>query len=227
MRTIAFALSGIVLVAALGFGGYALLKKSGAPQSPVAREFPAHLATVTSTATLDTTDRAGYELANAFYEEIAKVSSGKAVGIVFTKTVNGASVPLTVSEWFAQAGITPPGMFVRALAPSFATGSYESHNGGNAFFVFEATNRDRALAGLLAWEKTLASDMNPYLNTQAPTGASFVDRTVGGVAVRIAGAGESALVYGMIDDRRIVITRGEGTFAGLVDSLPSLETPSK
>lgn len=226
LRPIAFAVGGMMLVVVLGFSGYLLFKQDPAGLPPIASEFPSHLVTVTSTATIDATDHAGFELANAFYEEVKNVSSGNAVGIIFAKTENGRSVPLTTAEWFAQARITPPGILIRALAPSFAAGSYESHNGGNAFFVFEAVDRDRALAGLFAWEKTLAGDMRPYLSTESLPGATFSDRTIGEVSVRIAGAGESALVYGMIDDRRIVITRGEGTFAGLVDALPQQTSTS-
>lgn len=207
-------------MAGLGFGAYTLLQREPDPTQLIAKEFPTHMVTVTSVVSIDATSLEGAELANAFYTEVTKTSSGKATGIIFVKTVGGQSVPLTSKEWFAQARLTPPGALLRSLEPTFAAGSYESHNGGNAFLVLDVFSRDRALSGLLAWEKTMAGDLRAFLSTAALPGASFTDGTLGNVAVRRAGAGESALVYGMLPDGRIVITRGEGTFTGLLESLP-------
>lgn len=74
---------------------------------------------------------------------------------------------ISVNEFWNANGSTIPSDVLTALSPKMMLGIYTTKNlDRHVFFVFGVQNYDKALAGVLLWEKTILDDVYAIFNIQ-------------------------------------------------------------
>lgn len=98
--------------------------------------------------------------------KINKIDSVKFIQI--KKDSGGAKESILVSEIFSKLKFTSPSSMVRALTDSYMFGTYTKNASGSTgigdslpklFMIFQNKDYGYSYAGMLEWEKTIASDM--------------------------------------------------------------------
>ncbi len=126
---------------------------------------------------------------------------------------------LATSEFLSLLDASAPGELVRALAPEFALG-LRGLPTNRAFLIFKTNYYQTALAGMLAWEKTLLNDIGPLFET-AIGGTSFTDRVIQNRDIRelLDENGKPLLLYGFANKQTLIITDDEDTFEKTMERL--------
>lgn len=134
---------------------------------------------------------------------------------------------IETSGMFSFLGTRAQPSFMRSLDPQFVLGLHMI-NGGQPFLIFKTGFYDSTFAGMLAWEKTMASDLvgvftkeNPQATSTANIGEklgdwndTFEDKVVKNKDVRILkdSSGKTILLYSFINKETLIITTNEETF---------------
>jgi len=102
-------------------------------------------------------------------KEKSKINKIDSVKFIQTKKESsGAKEDILVSEIFSKLKLTAPASMVRALTDSYMIGTYTKNASGSTgigdslpklFMIFQTKDYGYAYAGMLEWEKTIASDM--------------------------------------------------------------------
>lgn len=214
------------LAGGLGYGGYVFYQLNTRPSQNISLSVPSQdLIPLSESVTLDATTKGANDIATMFLDKVrAGTKQGNTLGIVLAMVSKTEARPFTSDEFFSRTETNAPGIFTRSLEPTFTAGVYGK---GAGFLVFKTYDYGRALSGLLAWERSMPDDLRPLFGTDLHYDALFLDKTIGGVDARVAGSGESALVYGIVNHNYIVIAHGEGTFATIASLVGTQQSSSR
>lgn len=99
--------------------------------------------------------------------------------ILQTKNPNGVIRFVTVSEIYQALGVTPSQQISDSLAGWPFIAIHFSTEGPRAIFAAESQSRDRAFAGMLAWENALQRDWEVFFlgESSPPSIVPFADKT--------------------------------------------------
>ena len=173
----------------------------------------------------------------AFLTALAEQGGGQrragVVHIPIQHTHNGTARNATTQEILSLLAPRAPGSFTRSLDGGLMFGV---HTGATTspFLIIRAGGFETAFAGMLAWERHLMADFNPFfgapvtrtfdrdartINQTVP--ARFVDETVGNRSVRTLynEFGEASLVYGFPTAQFIIITTTPEAYSALAGAL--------
>ncbi len=150
----------LLLIAFAVFGGYfaygEFVRKTAPPpiSTPVSRFLPAE-----SSVDIDIADLGRDQLIAA----ITEASIGTKVGELRYVNLQKGTSTATTALFFSKLEAQVPGSLERALEPVFMAGSL----GESRFIIFKLASFPNAFGGMLAWEKTLASDLGPLFATNS------------------------------------------------------------
>lgn len=130
----------------------------------------------------------------------------------------------SITTFLNQLGASAPGGLVRAFEPTFMLGTL----GQSRFLIMKLTSFDNAYAGMLNWEKTMASDIGPLFATSEEVKSLgfpsvFKDVISKNKDVRaLTATGTSTdplLLYSFFDNDVLIITDRLDTLHTLLDRL--------
>ncbi|MBX2866486.1 hypothetical protein KTR10_00800 [Candidatus Kaiserbacteria bacterium] len=134
-------------------------------------------------------------------------------------TRQGETTPLTTTQFLTAVAENVPSTLVRSLNGSMVAGGIRTGGGTYPYLLFRTINFDNAFAGMLAWERSMGTDLNE-LFTRAQ-GDIFVDRVLENQHVRVLYDvnGIERLVYGFVSGRMLIITNTSASFKAIVSEL--------
>lgn len=153
-------IGGVILIAGAIYGIYFL------NQQKIKTDTPAPVIKETSIISYDGTTPVSVSVSDVLLDKInsakkdvvANNKSGAINFISLSSEINGVKDPILVKNLFSYLGFTAPSSLVRSLSDSYMVGTY--NNGGQKLFmILQTQNYESTYAGMLEWEKTLASDM--------------------------------------------------------------------
>ena len=155
-----------------------------------------------------------------------------------------ASAPQPGGALIRLLNLGAPDILLRNVDLSSTVGVVSSGGSTNPFFILRVNSFERTFAGMLGWENTMLSDLEPlypnYIDLPSPAPVSttststaiatppppiapqgFVDDVVANRDVRALrdGLGRTLLIYGYSDKQTLVIARDEAAFTTLVARL--------
>jgi len=124
----------------------------------------------------------------------------------------GSTDALSTAEFLETIAENVPNALVRSLDTSMAIGGVRGSAAVVPYLIFRTQSFDNAFAGMLAWERTIGTDLTELFSRAQ--GTAFVDRVVENHHVRILYDvnGIERLVYGFINGRTLVITATSAHF---------------
>lgn len=127
---------------------------------------------------------------------------------------------ITSSEFITLAELKMPDLVKRTLAPDFMVGMF-SFAEDLPFIIFKTTYFENTYAGMLDWEKDLATDLRLLFRLNYNQTLKFEDGVIINKDVRIIRdeTGKTILLYSIIDKNTIVITVNDVVFKELVNRL--------
>ena len=227
-RTIGLLASGSLVL--LGLGGAALLgvyyvqtqnATAGAP-SPIGIIFAEQKIAVTLNVPL------GNSLNGIMQEAGGSVGAIIAIEPVVTEVAGTRNAQ--IGEFFAALGARPPEELVRALSGEFFFGIHIADM-PSAVFIIPVSSYEHAFAGMLAWEKTINSDLSllykrapqyvPAQEGQLPTERTFKDLVMRNYDVRALrdDAGATVMYYSFPTPALLVIAASPYTFPEVLSRL--------
>jgi hypothetical protein len=110
----------------------------------------------------------------------------------------------TVSEILESLTLTAPPSFIRSIKEI----TFGGVNGSDAYIVLNVSSFDIGFAGMLAWEKTLQSDLSVLFNGTQLRGTSFTDTLTSNKNIRLLvdAQGNDVITYAFVNKNTIVIT---------------------
>ncbi|MFA6354814.1 MAG: hypothetical protein WCW65_00060 [Candidatus Paceibacterota bacterium] len=159
-KKIFWIIGGIILVAGAIYGTYFILGQKAL------KDIPEQIVKEESIISYDEISPIIVTSVNELTDKlnIAKkeVSSSEKFGIVkyfsLSKDVNGLKEKILLKDLFQGLGFNAPSSLVRSLSPSYMIGTY-TENIPYLFMIFQTKDYEYSYAGMLEWEKSLASDM--------------------------------------------------------------------
>lgn len=145
---------------------------------------------------------------------------------------------ITAGEFISLAGLKVPDIMKRTLLSDFMIGTY-AQNKNLPFIILKTSSFENTYAGMLTWEKTMERDVQALfrlpgyesspgiLDELAPTPVkSFVDKVIVNKDARLlkGDAGQTILLYGIIDKETIIITVNEEAFKEIINRLNKEKT---
>ena len=163
---------------------------------------------------------------DVFIKNISAAKENTAPGelkhIVFKKEkVEEEFSLMPVSEFLSILETHAPGSLIRSFSPLFMYGTY----GESAFLIIKLASFENAFAGMLAWEKDLATDIGPLFATarflrEILPGTVFTDVTDRNKDIRLLALEEQTiLLYSFFDNNMLIITDSIETLRTLIERL--------
>lgn len=191
----------------------------------------ANVPTVTQTAkiipyesdlTLDTT---GVRLVLA--SEIEKSLAGSyALGsITSLNLTNGGSPTFNTNDFVNLMRIRLSAPFLRSLSDDYMLGIH-TFNGNELFLILESNSYDATFTGMLSWEQTMLVDLYDIFDITSTTmslnNATFQDILIENIDTRavLDESGEIVLMYSIVNEHTIIITKSQETFKEILNRLP-------
>ncbi|HQU07754.1 MAG: hypothetical protein B7X04_02620 [Parcubacteria group bacterium 21-54-25] len=240
--TLLWAISGILLLI-IGIGGvfYAYYYHVGL-SAPVAtvQTAPSLIATDGSVRLSGTGGALMNALANA--ANTASLSDGS-VELTYitiaTTTATGATTTISVPGGYLIAALRLPlpNILANNIAADSTVGIVRASGETRPFFLLHVASYDAAFAGMLSWERTMATDLAPLyppyptatstatttvrISSGAATASSFVDEVVANHDTRVLrdAAGRSIMLYGFRDKNTVIIARNAAAFTAILNRL--------
>lgn len=162
------------------------------------------------------------------------VQGNVVVTYVTLATSSGSGIPQPGGVLIQDLGLSMPSILARNIDESSTVGIVRAGAESRPFMVLKVNSYERTFAGMLAWEPTMAtdlqifypsySDMGTTSSTTAPqtsASASFTDAVVSNYDVRVLrdSAGRSLMLYGYRGKDTLIIARDEAAFSALVARL--------
>ncbi|MFA6006531.1 MAG: hypothetical protein WC764_02280 [Candidatus Paceibacterota bacterium] len=146
----------------------------------------------------------------------------------FIDNATGQIRVLTAGEWLAKLNVAAPDTLLRLIGDTFMYGIYSgAQNSG--FIILQTSYYEKAFAGMLAWEGSLAHDLYPILSGSPVTpelqNTRFTDVSIKNIDARVLknANGKTELIYAFLPNRTtVVIAHNEAT---ILEVLTRLTTP--
>ena len=186
------------------------------------------------TQSIDITGMRSTQIITALSHAILQSPSSTDLAHIYFTTKNAetaTSTRVSTSAW--QKIVVPrmPILLSRTLAPEFMYGVLRGES-PSGFLIFSVDSPSVALSGMLAWEKTIATDLLPIITGTegaSATGFAFQDRVLRNLDTRILmdENGTPVLLYSVLSGKKyVIITRDQATFDELINRLASPNTPT-
>ncbi len=103
------------------------------------------------------------------------------------------------------------------LARSVTHIAFGSTGNGEPFVILKTTSFDSAFAGMLIWEESITTDLDPLFVRKA-SGEAFLDSIINNRSTRLGrtASGEDAVVYSFIDRDTILISTTQSAISDLI-----------
>ncbi len=219
-----WAIGGIVILAGAIYGSYYLLgqKKVKDAPAPIVRE--------ESIISYDGVKEISLGQTNSLIKSIVETeknsqasSSGNIDYIKIYQDNNGVNELITIKTLFSNLRFNAPASLVRSLSDSYMMGIYaksfsDAPNDPNSkpklFMIFQSNDYEYSYAGMLEWEKTMASEMIPLFKPEAAdtytnqTGLVWKDIIISNKDARVVldESGKPMIYYLFIDKNKLLIT---------------------
>jgi len=127
---------------------------------------------------------------------------------------------MTAEKFLTMLSAQTDDGFIRALEPDFELG-LRGLPTNSAFLIFKTKYYRTALAGMLAWEKTIIDDIGPLFSVPTSGTANFIDKVIKNRDARAFTneEGRAYLVWGFADKNTIIITDSEDSFLQIIGKL--------
>lgn len=227
-KKIFWAIGGIILVAGAIYGTYFILKQKSLQNIPEQITREKTLLSYDEIYSIDATNI--NELADKINIAKKELNIPNNFGSIkyfsLSKELNDIKEKIPVSEFFSAMGFGASSSLVLSLSDSYMVGTYTS-NIPYLFLIFQIKNYEYSYAGMLDWERTLASDMF-YLfeldTTESKLKLSsrkWKDIIINNKDVRVLlnENGKEILYYLFADKKNILITDSEETIKEIISRL--------
>lgn len=227
-KKIFWLIGGIILVAGAIYGTYYVLKQKATQNIPDQITREKTLLSYDEIYSIDATNI--NELADKINIAKKELNIPNNFGSIkyfsLSKELNDIKEKIPVSEFFSAMGFGASSSLVLSLSDSYMVGTYTS-NIPYLFLIFQIKNYEYSYAGMLDWERTLASDMF-YLfeldTTESKLKLSsrkWKDIIINNKDVRVLlnENGKEILYYLFADKKNILITDSEETIKEIISRL--------
>ncbi len=163
-------LGGIVFITVAIYGPYLLIKQKQRNDTPPQLIKQETIISYDEISEINLITKNNLE--NKLNEVIKDMSTLNKNGVIkfipIEKTTNGIVVNISIKELFDELKLTAPSSLVRSLSDNYMIGTYtknptadvESNDSkSDLFMILETKDYGLTYAGMLEWEKTIASDM--------------------------------------------------------------------
>ena len=190
--------------------------------SPVVTGPANRFISVNTERSLDLANSSRETFLNAISNIVESIPAGE-IGHIILKEEGpeGVSYHLSIDKFLNVLDSRAPGALVRALDPLFMFGSF----GNSPFLIIKLTSFENAFAGMLNWEKNLATDFGPlFIDAESlkniPLEPVFTDVTDRNKDARVFSLeGKPVILYSFFDNNMLIITDNVGTLRTLIDRL--------
>lgn len=233
-KIIIFISSIFILAGIISLVIFALSQKDNSPQTIQVQNLPAFITTEFKDE-LDTSlipkDRIVRTLASRLND--TQITVNNFYNTYLTMGTGTQKRLMNTSEFISLMDFSMPDIIRRTLLPEYMVGMY-MFDENLPFIIFKTTYFENAYAGMFEWEKSLESDLKNLfrlpgyekeggvLDELTPTTfKKFEDAVVINKDVRLIKdeAGETILLYAIIDKETIVITKNETAFKEILNRL--------
>jgi len=175
------------------------------------------------------------KLKNQLVAEIAntQLQLGSALGFYFTKTSALGKQLATANDFLSQIAPNAPNSLTRILKNDFLFGIV-AFDGNQPFLILRHSSFQQAFAGMLEWEKNLPFDLEEIFvstkdiaigdsNPLVFIGSNFSDEIINNKDTRVLKGedGKTQLIYSLLDNSTLLITRSKGAFGKILERLSS------
>ncbi|HUC88850.1 MAG TPA: hypothetical protein VMR49_02360 [Candidatus Paceibacterota bacterium] len=102
----------------------------------------------------------GANLVNLIKSEAAKPEKQGAIKSLFlTANANGSTALIKLRDFLSLMGVTASSSLIDSFSDRYMIGTYTPADKPHLFLLFEIKDYNQAYAGMLAWERSLLSDM--------------------------------------------------------------------
>lgn len=151
-----------------------------------------------------------------------------------------SSIPQPGGKLVDDLNLPAPDILLRNIQDSSTVGVITAGEETRPFFIFKVSSYERTFAGMLGWERNIATDLSqlypaypsPSFQTGTTTASTspvavpntiitFTDDVVANYDVRILrdSSGRSLIIYGYLGKDILVVARDEAAFAALTSRL--------
>ncbi|MCC6290685.1 hypothetical protein IT398_01275 [Candidatus Nomurabacteria bacterium] len=129
--------------------------------------------------------------------------------------------PIIFGDFQKSLGLNLPEGLTRHLRDNFFFGVYDNGETRTSFLILQTSFFDQAWSAMFDWERYMASDLGPVLDSVNVNESIWVDRVLRNKDARelVDKTDNSILIYGFIDEKTILITRNESTFVKVFERL--------
>lgn len=158
--------------------------------------------------------------------EIEKSLAGSyALGSITSINLTNGGTVFKTTDFINLMRIRLSAPFLRSLSDNYMLGIH-TFNGNELFLILESNSYDATFAGMLSWEQTMLVDMYDIFDITATTtnlnNVTFQDILIENLDTRavLDENGEIILMYSIINEDTIVITKSRETFKEILGRLP-------
>lgn len=149
---------GIIFIVGAIVGSYFIFNQKEKNEIPVQIEKDTTIISYDEMSSIEGTDDLTEKI-NKVKKEIGDTNkTGSIKFISLTRDVNGVNEKIILKDFFTLLGFRAPSSFIRSLSDKYMIGTYTTDR-PHLFIIFQIKDYEYAYAGMLDWEKTLASDV--------------------------------------------------------------------
>jgi len=169
---------------------------------------------------IDTTGKNRKEILEIVESQLQNISVVKSRIVVIYPIEKETDIEraLSAEEFLIKITSSAPGYLLRAVGPKMTFGYYTKEK-FIPFLLLEVNSPGNAYAGMLDWEKNMASDLSGFIVKTISDRRLFDDFILMGKDLRILRDfdGTVVLAYSFIDDKTLLITGEIETFKEILD----------
>jgi hypothetical protein len=161
-------IGGIALIAIALFGIYFVTNKNANLNTPEIIVKDESVISYDELSTLETTDTSNLtdKILTNIKDVSSRINNTGIESISINNNLAGVKNKIGIKELFTKLEFTAPSSLVRSLSDSFMVGTYTKISSGTTtenkpglFLILQTKDYEYTYAGMLEWEKTMASDM--------------------------------------------------------------------
>lgn len=235
IKKIFWFIGGLIIIGIAVYGSYFLIKQKAKNNIPmqIAKEETIISYDEISPLSIGPTDNLINKIDTTKNLSSASNKNDSIKYIPIEENINETKTKLSVKEIFTRLEFRAPSSLVRSLSDSYMIGTYtksaneEASSQPSLFFIFQSKDYEYTYAGMLEWEKTLASDalnlfkLNTTENKIQISARSWKDIIINNKDVRVFSNEDKKpiLYYLFIDKENLVITDNSDTLKEITSRL--------
>jgi site-specific DNA-adenine methylase len=170
-KKIFWVIGGLIIIGGALYGSYYFMNKKVENNIPI--QTVKEESIISYDETVEIILNPSDDLINKIHMTFQSGKDGAITYLPIRENINGLNEKINVAEIFTKLKFTAPSSLVRSLSDSYMAGILTKNisnnpdhieNKPNLFFIFQSTDYEYTYAGMLDWEKTLASDAYELFN---------------------------------------------------------------